>query len=154
MAAKQIPLNKIKHVIATGLGSGYSPFAPGTAGSLVALILYIVIPIDDYIWLAVTIITFFIGIWVSNAVEREQEKDPPIIVIDEIVGQWVALLFLPRILWIFLAAFLLFRILDIIKPFPAADMEDFEGGAGIMLDDIIAGFYTNLALHLTIIFIT
>jgi phosphatidylglycerophosphatase A len=144
---------KILFLIATGLGSGYSPVIPGTAGSLLALLLIYFIPLDDIIWLAVVIIFFVIGLWSSNVVEKETEKDPKIVVIDEIVGQWIALLFLPKILWIYLAGFILFRLLDILKPFPIMEMEEFEGGTGIMLDDVVAGIYTNVALNLTLIFL-
>jgi phosphatidylglycerophosphatase A len=147
-------LIKLKYFIATGFGTGYSPYASGTAGSLVALLLYITIPLDNYIWLLICIIMFVIGIWASGSVEKDKGKDPGIVVIDEIVGQWIALLFLPRVLWIYIVSFLIFRLLDIIKPFPAADLEEIEGGAGIMLDDIIAGFYTNMALQLTLIFMS
>ena len=147
-------LKKLKYIIATGFGTGYSPYAPGTVGSLVALLLFIFIPLDDYLWLGISITMFILGIWVSGTVEKDKEKDPGIVVIDEFVGQWIALIFLPRILWIFVAGFLLFRILDIIKPFPAADFEELEGGIGIMLDDLIVAIYTNIALHLTLIFIS
>ena len=147
-------IKKLKYIIATGFGIGYAPIAPGTAGSLAALLLFIFIPIDDYIWLAISIIMFVIGIWVSGAIENDKGKDPAIVVIDEFVGQWIALVFLPRTLWIFIAGFLMFRFLDIIKPFPAADLEELDGGVGIMLDDIIAAIYTNMALHLTLIFIS
>jgi phosphatidylglycerophosphatase A len=97
---------------------------------------------------------FFLGIWVSGEVEKNEGKDPQVVVIDEFVGQWIALLFLPRILWIFISGFVIFRILDIIKPFPAADLEEIEGGRGILLDDVIAGIYTNFALHLILLFIS
>lgn len=146
--------NKLKYTLATGFGTGYFPFASGTVGSLAALLLFIILPLDDYIWLIISIVIFFVGIWVSGAVEKDEGKDPGIVVIDEFVGQWVALIFLPRTFWIFVAGFLLFRLLDIIKPFPAADLEEIEGGTGIMLDDIIAGIYTNIALHLILIFIS
>jgi phosphatidylglycerophosphatase A len=95
----------------------------------------------------------FIGIWASNTVETETGKDPGIVVIDEYVGQWISLLFLPRTIWIFIAAFILFRILDILKPFPAAKFEEIRGGAGIMLDDLIAGIYSNILIHLVIFLI-
>ena len=145
-------IKKLKYIIATGFGTGYSPYIPGTIGSLAALLLFIFIPIDSYSWLAISVIMFFLGIWVSGTVEKDKGKDPGIVVIDEFVGQWIALLFLPKTVWIFIAGFLVFRILDIIKPFPAADLEELDGGIGIMLDDIIAGIYTNMALHLTLIF--
>ena len=145
-------LKKLKYIFATGFGVGYAPLIPGTVGSLAALLLYWLIPADDYIWLMICIVMFFVGIWASGVVEIDKGKDPGIVVIDEFVGQWIALLFLPRTFWIFVGGFFIFRILDIIKPFPAADLEEIEGGKGIMLDDIIAGVYTNLALHLILIF--
>jgi phosphatidylglycerophosphatase A len=147
-------VKKLKYILATGFGCGYVPYIPGTVGSLVALLLYIFIPLDDYTWLAICTILFFVGVWVSGTVEKDKGKDPSIVVIDEFVGQWVALLFLPRILWIFIASFIVFRILDIIKPFPAADLEEIDGGIGIMLDDVIVAIYTNITLHLTLIFIS
>jgi phosphatidylglycerophosphatase A len=145
---------KLKYILATGFGVGYVPYVPGTIGSFVALLLFIFIPLDHFIWLAISIIFFLIGIWASGSVEKEKGKDPGIVVIDEYVGQWIALLFLPRILWIFIAGFIIFRFLDIIKPFPAADLEEIDGGSGIMFDDMIAGIYTNMALQLTLIFIS
>lgn len=147
-------IKKFKYIIATGFGIGFSPLIPGTAGSIAALFLFIFIPANDFIWLTISIMMFFLGIWVSGEVEKNEGKDPQIVVIDEFVGQWIALLFLPRILWIFISGFVIFRILDIIKPFPAADFEDIEGGSGIMLDDVIAGIYTNIALHLIMLFIS
>ena len=139
---------KLKYLIATGFGSGYSPYIPGTVGSFIALILYVLIPIDPYLWLGVCIIFFILGLWTSAVVEKDHGKDPRVVVIDEFVGQWAALLFLPRSVYVYLAAFVLFRIFDIIKPFPAADMEDYEGGPGIMLDDLIAGIYANMAIQI------
>jgi phosphatidylglycerophosphatase A len=147
-------LIRLNYLLATGFGIGYSPYGSGTAGSLAALLIFIFIPLSDPIWLGITILMFIIGIRVSGTVEREKGTDPAVVVIDEFVGQWVALLFLPRIVWIYVADFLIFRLLDIIKPFPAADLEELNGGLGIMLDDIIAGIYTNIALHLTLIFLS
>ena len=154
MIENDMKTNKLKYLLATGFGTGYSPYASGTVGSLAAWLLFIFIPLDDYIWLAISIAMFFIGIWVSGIVEKDIGKDPGIVVIDEFVGQWIALLFLPKTIWILIAGFLVFRILDIIKPFPAADLEELDGGVGIMLDDVIAGIYTNIALHLTLIFLS
>ena len=82
--------------------------------------------------------------------EEKHGNDPGIIVIDEFVGQWISLLFLPRILWIYVAAFMLFRIFDILKPFPANDSQKLKHGWGVMIDDVIAGIYTNLVLQLLI----
>ena len=144
-------LMKLKYLIATGFGSGYSPYIPGTVGSFIALILYVLIPVGPYLWLGICILFFILGLWAAAAVENDHGKDPRLVVIDEFVGQWVALLFLPRSIYVYLAAFVLFRILDIIKPFPAADMEDYEGAPGIMLDDLIAGIYTNMAIQIYIL---
>ena len=145
-------VNKLKYIIATGFGVGYTPLFPGTAGSLVALLIFVFLPLDPIIWLLICLILFSIGIWVSNTVEMEKGKDPGIVVIDEYVGQWISLLFLPRTIWIFISAFVLFRVLDIIKPYPAQKFEKIRGGSGIMLDDLIAGIYTNIILHLFLIF--
>ena len=144
-------IKRLKYLIATGIGSGYSPYIPGTVGSLLALLIFIVFPLSSFIWLCISTAIFLIGIWSSGIVEKEYGKDPRIVVIDEFVGQWIALLFLPRSVWIYAAGFILFRILDIIKPFPANKVENISGGTGIMLDDLIAAVYTNLALQLVII---
>lgn len=145
---------KIKYAIATGLGIGYSTYVPGTVGSLAALFIYVIVPVGDLSWLIICIVTLFIGIWVSGSVEKDKGKDPAIVVIDEFVGQWIAILFLPRLLWIYVAGFVLFRILDIMKPFPADKIEKTEGGIGIMLDDVIAGIYTNILLQTILIIIS
>ena len=141
---------RIIYITGTGLGSGYAPVAPGTAGSLLGLLIYIVIPANQIIWvIAITIISF-IGVAVSSWIERDSEKDPSIVVIDEICGQWVALLFLPRSIQTYILAFLLFRIFDIWKPFPISRTENLSAGWGIMADDIAAGILANLILHLLI----
>jgi phosphatidylglycerophosphatase A len=143
-------LKKFQYIVATGFGIGYSSFIPGTVGSLFALLLFVIIPLDNAAWILVCILTFFLGIWVSDVVENDRGKDPKIVVIDEIVGQWITFLFLPPVFWIYIAGFLLFRVLDIIKPFPANKMENLRGGMGIMLDDVVAGIYANLVLQIAI----
>jgi phosphatidylglycerophosphatase A len=147
-------IKKLKYLIATGIGSGYSPYVPGTVGSLLALLIFILFPLSSFIWLGISTAIFIIGIWASGIVEKDYGKDPRIVVIDEFVGQWIALLFLPRTVWIYAAGFILFRILDIIKPFPANKVEKIHGGTGIMLDDLIAAVYANLALQLVLILMT
>ena len=148
-----MPIRKISYLIATGFGSGYFPIASGTAGSLVALIIYIFFPLDPVYWSVITILTFILGVWAAGVVEKDLMKDPGIVVIDEFVGQWIALLFLPKTMWIFIASFLLFRLLDIIKPYPARQVEHLRGGMGIMLDDVFAGIYTNILLQGIVCFI-
>lgn len=139
---------KIIYTLASGFGSGFSPYIPGTAGSAAALGIYILIPLNNEIWSMIALLTLLAGIPLSASVEKEQGKDPKIVVIDEFVGQWITLLFLPRTLIIFIAGFFLFRLLDIIKPYPAGRMERLPGGLGIMLDDVMAGIYANIILQI------
>ncbi len=140
----------IAKFIATGLGSGFLPKAPGTWGSLGAILVFIFWakwPLKDQILLVV--IVSLVGIYTADQVAKEEgEKDPKIVVIDEIAGQFLALIGLsPRPL-ILLSAFFLFRILDILKPPPVRQLERLPGGFGIMADDLMAGLLTNLILRL------
>jgi len=136
----------LSYILATGFGSGYAPLAPGTAGSLLALLIYLFLPLTPWWWLLIIIVTSFAGIKTGTYVENRTKKDPGIVVIDEMAGQWLSLLFLPRTIPVFIAAFFIFRVLDIIKPFPANSAQELNGGLGIMLDDVIAGIYTNLSI--------
>jgi len=134
---------------ATGFFSGYFPFAPGTAGSAVGLLIYWIPNFENTIILsACTAIMLAIGIVVSGKMEHCYGEDPPIVVIDEVVGMWITLLLLPKSIIMSVAAFLLFRIFDIIKPPPARNLEALKNGWGIMLDDVMAGIYGNLVLQL------
>lgn len=139
----------ITKCIATVFFSGYSPVAPGTAGSLVALIPLIIFPDIPISGLGLMIIVgFAVGIWVSNQFEIAYGDDPQVVVIDEAVGMWITMLFVP-ITWFHLgAAFILFRIFDIIKPTPARQLEALPNGWGIMLDDVAAGIYAGILLFL------
>lgn len=134
----------------SGFLSGYAPFASGTVGSAVALALYHLIPGFDgpYIIMPVTVAFFLIGIHASEKMEVYYGHDPAEVTIDEMVGMWVSLLLLPPSLFLSLIGFFLFRVFDIIKPFPAKRFEQQPGGFGIMMDDVVAGLYTNIALHL------
>lgn len=142
-------------LIATGFGTGFSPFAPGTAGALLAALiwagLYCLIPFN-LLWIltALLIVVFTIaGIWSANAMEKAWGKDPSRVVVDEMVGVWIALLAVPEgsyLVSFALAAFILFRLFDIFKPLGIRKMESFKGGVGIMMDDILAGIYTFMLL--------
>jgi phosphatidylglycerophosphatase A len=142
----------IAYLFATGFGTGYTPFAPGTAGSLLALLLFWFIPLNSLHWLILCSIFIVIGIWAATVVEKDRGKDPGVVVIDEIAGQWCALLFFPRSFGIYIAGFFIFRILDIVKPYPARRSEKLPGGIGIMIDDIIAGIYSNIIIHIFVYF--
>jgi phosphatidylglycerophosphatase A len=146
-------LKTLAYFVATGAGTGYAPLIPGTIGSMAALLIYILFPGNHIFWLMVIILTYFAGVWSSSIVEKDKGKDPGLIVIDEFAGQWISIIFLPASIYILLAAFLLFRILDIIKPFPANAAQELPGGWGVMTDDVIAGIYTNITLHL-VLFLT
>jgi len=136
-------------LVATGFGSGYSPFAPGTAGSLVGLVLFL--PLAGLAWpvqLAATAVLTLVGVFAAGRVARVVErKDPGLVVVDEVAGQWITFLALPVTPVTALAGFLLFRVMDIVKPWPARDLERLPGGLGIMADDVAAGIYAHLLLR-------
>jgi phosphatidylglycerophosphatase A len=136
-------------LLATGFGSGYSPFAPGTAGSLVGLLLFW--PISGTSLLAQALAAaalFLVGVLAAGRLARRLgREDPGVVVVDEVLGMWLTLLGLPfhPVLWG--VGFVLFRGFDVVKPWPAADLERLPGGFGIMADDVAAGLYANLVLR-------
>lgn len=143
--------------IATGGGIGYFPIAQGTMGALLALILFGILPTPNPIlFLSITSVLTAVGIYAASVVEQEvvsrlgsgAGRDPGIIVIDEIVGMLIAFIAIPKTTKFLIISFFLFRLFDIIKPFPARQSERLPGGWGIMMDDIIAGIYANLMIQL------
>ena len=140
--------------------AGLSPISSGTVGSLVAALLYFVFPpFQHTIPLIIgCILVLWAGTKSAGVIERTTGiQDPGIVVIDEVLGQWVALLFIPpeynHIASIVLISFLLFRIFDIVKVPPARFFERKGGGLGIMLDDVVAGIYANIGTRIAIHFI-
>ena len=140
--------NSIALIIASFLGTGFFPVASGSFASLIAIVLFWIIPLANWIWILILVPVFIIGVVASSKVEIDKGKDPKIVVIDEITGQWVALLFLPRTIPVLIAALFLFRFFDITKLYPANKMEQLKGGFGIMMDDLVAGIYTNVVLQI------
>ncbi len=141
--------------MATGLGSGYCPVAPGTAGSAVGLALVIALRQTSFGPLRLTVslallagLLFVVGVWSAGKAEKAFGRvDPGQVVIDEILGQIITFVATPRVHWAWLiVGFILFRVFDVTKPFPARRAERFPGGWGIMLDDIVAGFYSLVVL--------
>jgi phosphatidylglycerophosphatase A len=136
--------------IATGGYVGFLPVVPGTFGSALGLVLFVGLrsvapPAAD---LLVAVLLFVIGLWAANIAERELGgKDPAPIVIDEVLGMLLTLAWLPASMPFIVAGFVAFRILDVLKPFPARQLEDAPGGLGVMLDDAMAGVYANIALR-------
>ena len=137
-------------IVATGLGIGYAPLVPGTFGSLLGVALYALLAALGG-WPAVLaglVAVTALGFWSADATERQlRTRDPGLIVIDEISGQMVSLIFLPLNLGVLVAGFFLFRLFDILKPFPVRRLEGLPGGSGIMADDLMAGLYANLVLQ-------
>ena len=149
---KQIRL--FEKIIGSGFFTGYIPVASGTFGSLAALLIYFIPGFEQaVIIIPVTIITFIIGLYISDKFEKVYGNDPAQCTIDEVVGTWIALLFLPKTIGIALTSFFIWRILDIIKPPPAKQSENLKGGWGIMMDDVISGFYTLVIMHIFILII-
>lgn len=139
-----------RHVLAFGLGSGLSPYAPGTFGTLVAVPLYLLLAqLPPWAYAACVMAAFALGVWLCASVSRDlRVHDPGGIVWDEFVGYWITMFMLPvRWEWI-LAGFLLFRLLDIWKPWPIRWIDrNVRGGLGVMLDDVLAGAVGCLLLH-------
>lgn len=146
-------MRKVWLVIATFFGSGLSPLAPGTCGSLVTMLLvYFIKPYWQApltIQLAAIVMVFIVGIPAGNAAEKHfNKKDPGACVIDEVAGQMISLLLVPHKISFYIAGFFLFRVFDIVKPFPVSRLEKIPGGLGIILDDIMAGLYALVLMQL------
>ena len=135
-------------LFATALGVGYIPFASGTFGSAVGLALWWLVPAAPVSQGLLIIALFALGSWAAGVVERRFDRtDPSQVVIDEVLGMWITL-FLNPVGWAgAVAAFLLFRIFDILKPYPADRFERLPGGIGVMADDAMAAVYANLVLR-------
>ena len=147
-------------ILSTGLFSGFAPVASGTFGTLVGIPLYVglmklgaFLPAGWMQWMpyaAIALVLFLLGIQGANRIEEaSQEKDPGIIVIDEIVGYLITMAFLPlRWQWI-IAGFFVFRFFDVLKPYPIRSLDENPNlnGFGVMIDDALAGVYSNLVLQ-------
>ncbi len=139
-----------KVLFLTALGAGLSPVAPGTVGSLAGLLLYLLVlrhlPLSLELLLFVLVFAF--GVKLSGESEGLfGEEDSPLIVVDEVVGMWLALAGLELNFWVVLNGFILFRLFDIYKPLIVDKLDRFPGGWGVMLDDVAAGIMANLLLR-------
>lgn len=147
----QYKVSLLSKVIATGFFLGYAPVAPGTVGSLVAVLIYWFLINSNLQLFALLFFFFIVGVLTSAEIEKRNGHDPPIVVIDEIVGMWISLLFVEKKILIVLISFLTFRAMDVIKLPPAKKFDSMKGGFGIMMDDVVAGIYANVItqiLHL------
>ena len=146
---------KAAKLVATWFGCGYAPAGPGTAGSLAALaIAWLLVRYGGWqpLWFAVLALAASApAIWAADVTARAlNQKDPGVVVVDEVVGQWLALAGARQLnVKSWLGAFLLFRLFDIWKPVPVRNLEKLPGGAGIVADDLMAGLYAALVLFLT-----
>ena len=144
------------HFLAFGFGSGLAPFAPGTFGSVVGVVLaYFMLPLDPFVFVAITALSFLVGIWICGASsEKLGVHDHGGIVWDEIVGIMITFFMLPPgWLWLLLG-FCLFRVFDIIKPWPIKVLDKkVHGGFGIMIDDVLAGIFALLCVQLVVLLI-
>jgi phosphatidylglycerophosphatase A len=137
-------------LLASGLGAGFSPFAPGTVGTLVAIPIELLLSRIRSPLYELTILTFFfLSSWISERAQNHwQKRDDQRIVIDEMMGYFLTMLWIPKTFLFICVGFLLFRLLDIVKPFPCRPLEKVRGGFGVVLDDVFAGIYANVVLQL------
>jgi phosphatidylglycerophosphatase A len=148
-----VKLSFIEKLLGSGFYTGYIPIASGTYGTLAALFIYLIPGFENPYFIIPAIIIFFIyGVYVGNKFENIYGKDPPECTIDEVVGTWISYLLLPKTIGIIIITFFLWRALDIFKPYPARKLEDLNGGLGIMIDDVVSGFYTLIIMHLVVYF--
>jgi phosphatidylglycerophosphatase A len=144
-------MNRFFLFFATGFGVGYSPIAPGTLGTLVAIPIYFFLSTITWPIYEITLIGFFfLSVWISeNAEIFFRKKDDQRIVIDEIVGFLITMLWVPKTTRLIVLGFFLFRFFDILKPVPIRRLERwFKGGWGVVLDDVMAGVYANIILQI------
>lgn len=143
--------NKLILWLASGLGLGYAPLIPGTFGTLLGVLVYFFLGQTRW-WIALLgiIIIFFISVWSSHQAERILfTRDPQVVTIDEVIGYLITMFSFPVTWKYLLAGFILFRIADIVKPWPASYFDRIsQRGFAVVMDDVIAGIYANLCLQI------
>ena len=143
-------MTRLAVFVATVGYAGYFPFAPGTIGSAAGLVVYLLVwwTQSALVEIGLIVALFFAGVWAGTTAERYFGGiDPGPVVIDEVVGMLITLAFIPVGLSGALAGFVLFRVFDVIKPFPAGRLESLHGGFGVMADDAMAAVYANITLR-------
>jgi phosphatidylglycerophosphatase A len=149
-------IDRVAYFIATAGFVGRFPIAPGTAGSAAGLVLYVLVR-----WMGgreleaiVIVATLVIGVWSAGIAERLLGgKDPGPVVIDEVLGMLLTLAFIEVGVAGALIGFVLFRIFDVFKPYPAGRLENLPGGFGVMMDDAMAGLYAHVVMRFLVIFV-
>lgn len=143
-------MTRLAVLLATAGGAGYAPIAPGTAGSAVGVVAFLLTRHWPASWqIAIVGLVTLAGIWASSAAARHfGQHDPGPVVIDEVAGQWLTLLLTGVGPLGALVGFLIFRVLDVMKPWPARRLENLPAGLGIMADDLMVALYGNLILQI------
>jgi phosphatidylglycerophosphatase A len=146
-------MNTFIRIIASGFGSGYMPIASGTWGSAVGMVIAWLFFGDLRVAVVLTLAVTALSIPVATRAEKLYgTKDDGRIVIDEIVGYWVSVLLLPHTLPVYIAAFFLFRLFDVLKPLGINRTQQLPGGWGIVIDDVLAGLLSNIVIHAILLF--
>ena len=141
-------MNPLLRAVATLGPAGYAPIAPATAGSAVVALVGWFLPVPPlWVTLALLVVGTGFAVWAAGEAEKQLGHDAKPIVIDEAVGQSLALLFVPHAWWAFAAAFVLFRLFDVWKPLGAREAQALPGGLGVVADDVIAGITACAAFH-------
>lgn len=142
-------INLIEKIIGSGFYTGYIPKASGTFASLLAYIIFLIPGFENPTFLMLLIsVSIVVGVKIADKFESIYGKDPSQFTLDEFIGSWISLLFLPKKVWFIFPAFFVWRLLDIYKPFPANYFEKLKGGWGVILDDVISGIYTFILIQL------
>lgn len=145
------PRSFVGLAIATVFGVGYAPIAPGTWGSAAGLLVWWLLPASPVPQAVTIVIMFVAGSWAGNVAEQHfSHTDPGQVVIDEVMGMLITLLLNPVGWRGAVVGFVLFRVFDVIKPYPANRLERLHGGIGVMADDAMAAVYANLVLRLAL----
>lgn len=145
-------IRRLAVAIATSLGVGYVPVAPGTFGSAAGLLVWWLLPQDPVIQAVAVVALFVLGAWSASAAEHHfGSTDPGPVVIDEVMGMVLTMLLNPGGLLSAGLGFFWFRVFDVLKPYPANRLERLHGGVGVMADDAMAAVYANLALRLSLV---
>ncbi|MFC1645732.1 phosphatidylglycerophosphatase A [Candidatus Omnitrophota bacterium] len=140
--------------LSTFFGVGYLPYCPGTWASLLGVGIYFLLRNYFFVYLGVTVTILIIGFLVCEKAQKQFKKtDASFIVIDEMAAILILLILVPRNLLLLILAFLVFRGIDILKPYPIKKIENFPGSWGIMVDDLAASFYTATFVWLVSVFI-
>jgi len=144
-------VNFIIKTLSTFFYAGYLPLIPGTFGTIAGVFLFYFVKDNNFMHILLTLVLIILGFLVTGGAERLfNKKDPKCIVIDEVCGMLLSLIFIPYDIKLVIMAFILFRILDTLKPFPSGRLERLSGSMGIMGDDIVAGLYTNIILQVVL----